>query len=151
MLKLVVVNTKQDKTKPGGRFVKYHHTTKFDWTKYGLYKADDDPDYSENCLVIAFREGGMSDDKLQSVKLLVMSRIVPTCRLKEVCEIIEISIKLTSRRNYVSSRTEEFRDNIPIISYWTCRWTYFIIAKTNLTSHCLINCNGAKHNNRNMI
>ena len=57
MMKLVVVTTKQNKTQPGGRFFKYNHITKFDLTQYGLYKPDDDPDYSENCLVIAFREG----------------------------------------------------------------------------------------------
>ena len=61
MLKLVIVNTKRNKTKPGGGFFKYNHITKFDLTKYGLYRPDDDPDYSENRLVIAFSEGGMSD------------------------------------------------------------------------------------------
>ena len=30
MLKLVIVNTKQNKTKPGGGFSKYYPTTKFD-------------------------------------------------------------------------------------------------------------------------
>ena len=30
MLKLVIVNTKQNKTKPGGGFFKYYHITKFD-------------------------------------------------------------------------------------------------------------------------
>ena len=92
MLKLVVVNTKQNNTKPGGGFLKYHHTTKFDLTKYGLYKPGDDPDYSENCLAIAFRAGGMSDDKLQSVIFFVMSRVITKCRLKEVCETVELCI-----------------------------------------------------------
>ena len=108
MLKLVVVNTKQNKTKPGGGFFKYNHMTKFDLTKSGLYKPDDDQYYSENCLVIAFRVGGMSDEKLQMVKLFVMNRIIPKCKLKGVCETLEISI--TSIRNDMSSRTEEFGD-----------------------------------------
>ena len=82
MLTLVTVNTKQNKTTPGGGFFKYYHTTRFDLRKYGLYKPDDDPDYSENCLVIAFREGGISDEKLQMVKLFVMNRIIPECKLK---------------------------------------------------------------------
>ena len=69
MLKLVMVNTKQNTTKPGGGFFKYYHNTKFDLRKYALYKPDDDPDYAENCLVIAFREGGMSEEKLQMVIL----------------------------------------------------------------------------------
>ena len=65
-LELTVVNTKKDKTKPGGGFFKYHHNTKFDLQKYGVFRADDQPDYSENCLVVAFRQGGMFDDKLLS-------------------------------------------------------------------------------------
>ena len=89
MLELVIVNTRQNKTKPGGGFFKYYHITKFDLRKYGLYKPDDDPDYSEHCLVIAFREGGMSQEKLQSVKLFVMNRVIPKCELKEVCETLQ--------------------------------------------------------------
>ena len=70
MLTLVIVNTKQNKTKSGGGFFKCYHITKFDLNKYGLYKPDDEPDYSENCLVVAFREGGMSEERLQIVKCL---------------------------------------------------------------------------------
>ena len=112
MLKLVVVNTKHNKTKPGGGFFKHHPTTEFDLTKYALQKPDDDPDYSENCLVTAFREGGMFDDKLQMVKLFVMNCIIPKCGLKDVCETIEISTKSTSIRNDMSNR---------MVSCWTCR------------------------------
>ena len=81
-MKLVIVNTKLEKTKPGGGLLKYSHTTKFELSKYGIYRPDDDPYYSENCLVIAVREGGTSDDKLQMVKLFVMNRIIPKCKLK---------------------------------------------------------------------
>ena len=90
MLKLVTVNAKQNKTKPGGGFFKYNHITKFDLSKYGLYRPDNDPDYSENCLVIAFREGGMSEENLQMVELCVMNRIIPKCKLKEVCETLQM-------------------------------------------------------------
>ena len=62
-LKLVIVNKKQNKTKPGGGSLKYNHTTKFDLSKYGIYKPNDDSDYSENGLVIDFREGGVSDER----------------------------------------------------------------------------------------
>jgi hypothetical protein len=110
MLKLVIVNTEQNETKPGGAFFKDNHITKFDLSKYGLHRPDDDPEYSENCLAIAFREGGMSAEKLQMVKFCVMNRIIPKCKLKEVCETFGISIKLTSVRNDMSNRTEEFWD-----------------------------------------
>ena len=85
-LKLIIVKAKTDKTKPGGGFFKYYHTTKYDLRRFAVYKEDDDPDYAENCLVTALREGGLSDDKRQMVKLFVMNRITPKCKLKEVCE-----------------------------------------------------------------
>ena len=85
-LKLIIVKAKTDKTKPGGGFFKYYHTTKYDLRRIAVYKEDDDPDYAENCLVTALREGGLSDDKIQMAKLFVMSRIIPKCKLKEVCE-----------------------------------------------------------------
>ena len=78
-LKLVVVNTEQTKTRPGGRFFKYYRTTQFDLIKYGLYEADNDPYSSDLFLVIAFREGGMSDAALQMVKLFAMNRKIPKC------------------------------------------------------------------------
>ena len=85
-LKLIILKAQKDKTKPGGGFFKYYHTTKYDLRRFAVYKEDDDPDYAENCLVTALREGGLSDDKIQMVKLFVMNRIIPKCKLKEVCE-----------------------------------------------------------------
>ena len=78
--------SKPYKTKPGGGFFKYYHTTKYDLRRFAVYNKDDDPDYAENCLVTALREGGLSDEKIQMVKLFVMNRIIPKCKLKEVCE-----------------------------------------------------------------
>ena len=49
-------------------------------TIWWFWHEDDDPDYAENCLVIAFREGGMPEDRLQMVKISVMNRIVPKCK-----------------------------------------------------------------------
>ena len=83
-LELLIV--KSNKTKPGGGFFKYYHTTKYDLRRFALYHKDDDPDYSENCIITALREGGLSDAKIQMVKLCVMNRIIPKCKLKEVCE-----------------------------------------------------------------
>ena len=52
----------------------------------------------------------MSDATLQMVKLFVMNRIIPKCKFKEVCDTLEIATKLTSIRNDMSSRIEEFGD-----------------------------------------
>ena len=62
-LELIALKPPKDKTKPGGGFFKHYHTTQFDLSRYAIYRESDDPDYAENCLVIAFREGGMSDEQ----------------------------------------------------------------------------------------
>lgn len=152
-LELIVVNTKKDKTKPGGGFFKYHHTTKFNLQKYGIFRKDDETDYSDNCLVIAFRAGGMCDDKLQTVKLFVKNRIAPKCKLNAVCNTAHISVTLTSIKNEMSSRTEEFGNN-PNECYHIglVDEHYFIIDRTDLISYCLTNYEEVMHiNNCNMI
>eukprot|EP00969_Alexandrium_andersonii_P003488 150583-Alexandrium_andersonii.AAC.1 len=44
-----------------------HSTTpqKLNLHMYGVFRKDDEPDCSDNCLVIAFRESGMSAGKVQ--------------------------------------------------------------------------------------
>ena len=95
----------------------------------------------------------MSDDKLYMAKLYVMNRIIPKCKLKEVCETLQIYIKLTSIRNDMSSRTEEFGDKThPLYHIGLVEEHYFIIDKTKLASYCLMNYNDVKHvNNCKMI
>jgi len=45
-------------------------------------------------------------DKLQLVKLFVMKRALPTCKLKGVCDEIQFSLTLASVENYVSIRQQ---------------------------------------------
>ena len=151
VLELLIV--KSNKTKPGGGFFKYYHTTKYDLRRFALYHKDDDPDYSENCIITALREGGLSDAKIQMVKLCVMNRIIPKCKLKEVCEKIDISISLTSIRNDMTSKTESIGINKQeLYTIGLVDEHYFIIDKTELTSYCINNYDDVKHiNNSNMI
>ena len=102
------VEAEKDKTRPGGGFFKYYNKTKFDLSKYGIYKKEDDIDYSDNCLYIAFREGGMPEDQLGMLKQFVMNRIVPKCKLKEICSTLNICIKLKSVVNEHKSRVETY-------------------------------------------
>ena len=152
-LELVALRTPKDKTKPGGGFFRYYNNTKFDLKKYDIYCEIDDPNYKENCLIIAFRQGGMLDDQLQMIKLFIMNRIIPKCKLKDICNKLQISIKLTSMNAFMISRTETFGDNkhkqyhLGLIDDH-----YFIIDLTNITSYCLKNYEGVKHiDNCNMI
>ena len=69
MLKLVVLNNKIKQNQVAGSL---SIIILPNWILRNMVykKPDDEPYFSENCLVIAFREGGMSGDKLQTVKYL---------------------------------------------------------------------------------
>ena len=77
------MKAKTDKTKPGGGLFKYYHTTKYDLRRFAVYKEDDDPDYAENCLATALREGGLSYDEIQMVKLFQLGCICMISNLME--------------------------------------------------------------------
>jgi len=132
----------ETKSKPGGSFFKYTHKTKFDFTRYDIFKNDDEFNYDNNCLYIALLNGGLKTDKLEMLKRFVVNRVVPKCKLKDVCETLNISIKLTSINKDLTSRTENIGDknnfngedhyNIGLVEEH-----YFIIEKTNITSYCI--------------
>ena len=95
----------------------------------------------------------MLDDQLQMIKLFIMNRIIPKCKLKDICDQLQISIKLTSMNTFMISRTETFGNkthkpyHLGLIDEH-----YFIVEKTNMTSYCLNHYDDVKHiDNCNMI
>ncbi len=128
------------KSRPAGGFFKYINTTKFDLSRYGVFNEIDSNNYNDNCLYIACELAGMPDHQLQMLKIFVMNRIVPKCKLKEICETLQICFKLTSVNNSDRTITETIGDkkhNIYHIGL-ICEH-YFIYEKTNYTSYCLRN------------
>jgi len=99
-----------EKTRKGGGFFKYLNNTHVDLSRYGVYQEVNKYNYDENCLYIAFKNGGMSDVKLESLKLCVMNRVIPKCKLKEVCEKLEVAIKLNSIRSDGVTSVEHYGD-----------------------------------------
>ena len=75
--------------KRGGGFFKLHNT-EFDFTRYDIYSTTDITNYKQayrhNCLYIALKNGGLGEDKLESMKRFVINRIVPQCKLKDLCK-----------------------------------------------------------------
>ena len=98
------------KSRPAGGFFKYLNTTKIDFSKYGLFNEIDSNNYNDNCLYIACELAGMPDHQLQMLKIFVMNRIVPKCKLKEICETLQICFKLTSVNNSGRTITEPIGD-----------------------------------------
>ena len=73
------------KSRPAGGFFKYINTTKLNFSTYGVFNEIDSNNYNDNCLYIACELAGMPEHQLQMLKIFVMNRIVPKCKLKEIC------------------------------------------------------------------
>ena len=87
------------KTRPAGGFFKYLNNTKFDFSRYGVFDEVLKDNYNDNCLFLALKAFQLDKDKLQLLKMFVLNRIVPKCKLKEIAIKLDICIKLTSIRN----------------------------------------------------
>ena len=93
------------------------------------------------------KEGGLPNDKLELLKSFVNNRIVPTCKLKDVCNKLEIMIKPTSINKDLTSRTEKYGDTIygdDLYNIGLVDEHYFIVDITEVTTYCIEHYNEVK-------
>ena len=74
----------KNKTRAGGSFFPYLDIAIFDLSKYGIFKIIDRKGYKHNCLYLALKACGLSDIKLQELKLILrivifINAIYPIC------------------------------------------------------------------------
>ena len=62
-------------------------------------KTVDRYNYKHNCLYLALKVGGLSDIKLQHLKLALRIRTIHKCDLSNVCNEVQINIEIASIRN----------------------------------------------------
>ena len=101
----------KNETRAGGAFFPYLNNTIFDLDKYGIFKTVDRNNYKDNCLHFALKAGGLSDIKLQHLKLTLRNRTIHKCDLSNVCNELQINIEITSIRNDGNSRIEYYGKN----------------------------------------
>jgi hypothetical protein len=131
---------KDVKTKPGGGFFKYLNNTHIDLKRYNIFNDTDTLEYNDNCLYIALEAGGLGNDKLELLKSFVNNRVVPKCKLKDVCNKLEIMIKLTSINKDLTSRVEKYGDTIYCEDLYHIGLVdehYFIVDRTEVTTYCI--------------
>ena len=124
--------------KANGAFFKYNHVMDFDFTKYQIYKAEEQVDY-DNCLTFALRQGGLCDEKLEKLRLITKTDNIPVCKLKEVCEQLQIRINLkkTKKGDYgFFNYGEQFEE---IYTLGLLDEHYFILDEVNITSYAIKN------------
>lgn len=124
--------------KANGAFFKYNHVLKFDLTKYQIYKWNEDIDY-DNCLVYSLKQGGLSDEKLEKLRLMCKAENIPVCKLKDVCSKLEIKINLkkTKKGDYgFFTYGEEFTETYTL---GLLDEHFFILDEVKITSYAIKN------------
>ena len=102
-VKLIQIKSKPDsrmnrKTKPAGGYFKYLNNTHFDLSRYGVFH-EDDRNYHDNCLILALKAGGMSEEKLNGIRSECRNRIIPRIQIKNsICPKYNIVIGVRTIR-----------------------------------------------------
>jgi hypothetical protein len=115
--------------------------------KYGIFKKVDKKNYTDNCLVVALKEGGICKDKLDKIRYNIFDQIIPKYKLEEISKDLEIVIKLkalTTNGKIDKVRTfpkdkslrETYEDEINI---GNINNHYFINDKTEYTKYSIEN------------
>lgn len=135
---------KEKKNKPQGSFFKYYHALDCDLSRYDIYSKTPES-YDNNCLYIALQSGGLSEEKLLKMRTFVRCGSVPTCKLNNICEKLEIRITL---RKPNSKNLLKFGTKGELYSLGLIENHYFIIETTKLTSYSIKNYHDIKELDR---
>ena len=129
------VEKKHKNNTKNGAFFKYINMTKFDFSRYGIFNKIDANNYNDTCLVDALRNGGLSADKLEQVKLMVKNRNIPNKDIKAIAELIKCKIIIKNENNrHPQTFGKEYEETYHIGNLDD---HFFIIEKTNVTRFSL--------------
>jgi hypothetical protein len=124
----------------GGFFNYFHKIDGVDLSRYGIFREDQEKDYSINCLYRALMVQGMSEEKLNVVKSFCKNRDIPKCKLKYICKKLNIEIKLRYESNSGTRAFTFGKGNDEKYKIGLLNNHYFSIDKeANVTTYCLKN------------
>ena len=131
-----------------GAFFKYYHKLKdMDFSRYDIYN-EAPKRYTDNCFIVALKNGGLEVNKLSQIKSFVKGMHVPLCKLNTICKKVSISISVKRMKGDNDSKTTHYGDkehthfNLGLIDEH-----FFILDKeTNITSYALNNYNDINDN-----
>ena len=126
------------KTKNGGGFFRWLNNTEFDLSRYGVYPNVNPSNYKDNCIIKALQVGGLDEDRINLLKSFVINREIPMCKLKKVCEKLNICIRLRKLGSENKS-TIYGKGNEEIYEIGLLDKHYFIIEKVDFTMYSLKN------------
>jgi hypothetical protein len=145
-VKIVPVGRKKKngdkKTKPRGGFFPYYHKTKFDFTKYQIFKDDTEADYEDNCLVYALKMGGMHETKVNHFRMICKNREIPQCKFEQLCILSNIQINLKIGTDDIHDKiygNSQEQYNVGLLEHH-----YFINEDINISTYCINNYEDVK-------
>ena len=132
-------------TKKEGAFFSYFNKTIFNLERYGIYKDFKENNYNDTCLISALKFGGIEEYKLNQVISFVKNRIIPSNKLNEICELLNIIIELsyyyeeTKLIKKITYKTKNKNEETKTLNIGLINDHYFINEKTDINSFVLKN------------
>jgi hypothetical protein len=144
---------KKQKPKKRGGFFPYHLNIDIDLSRYGIFKNNATANYTDNCLLIALRAGGLSEAKQESYKINFKQRYIDVKDLKDVAEKLQIKIVLhrpeETNKAYSVLRFGDSEEKYDIAMN---KSHYFIYENSPMTRYSIENYTTVKNlNNWNFI
>lgn len=126
------------KTHTGAYFKWFHILNKLDLSKYQVYTKYQKIDY-EACLVYSLIQAGVSEDKINQLRLNVFEKEVSFRNLDKVSKQLDIQIRLTYHDEKTGKRKERTynKESTNIINLAVVDEHYFINELTNITSSAI--------------
>ena len=129
------VQTNNTYNRWAGEWFKYNHKMNFNFDKFEVYRYDETHDFTDACLVVALRNGGLELSKVELLKTFVKNRNVPISALEEICKKLEIQIHLN--KNDQRAKTVYGKEFNTIFKIGLIESHYFIIEPIEITSYAI--------------
>jgi hypothetical protein len=125
-------------------FFKYNNLTNIDLSRYGVYVNNQPTNYNDTCLVVALRNGGLDEVRIETLKRVVKNRIIPKSDLEKVCEMLKIQIRLKTEDSKKNNRNIFGKAYDEIYNIGSLDEHAFIIEPVDITSYAVKNYNQLK-------
>lgn len=131
-----------------GEFFKYYCNMDMDLSRYGILKNFDAEYYNDACLIHALKVGGLSEEKLDEIKMKMKNSHLSQKELKTICGNNNIKIILHKKVN--SKGKEEtgklvYGDSEEVYNIGLIDEHYFIMEDTKLTKYSIENYESIKN------
>jgi hypothetical protein len=125
---------------------------KIDLSKYEIFNNINCENYTDNCLVVALKNGGLDEKKLNILRHNIFFDIIPKCKLNEISERLRIRIKLKALNSngkidkvrYYPTNKELYNKFEEEYNIGNINNHYFINDKTNYTKYSIENYDDIK-------